>query len=129
MWTETAYGLFVCLAIVLYHRLVKCTLQYGRQLRELRNTCCDVVKTLRQGDPVKANSFIILVRKIDDGSVVYTNKCGSNERELIRFLADKSFPEHVLKVLNMPDANSLSHTIMVYKASDDVHECLACMQL
>ena len=128
MWNEWAHVMFLVVVVVIYDRLLRFTLRYGKRLRGLRNSCADVMQDISRGNAPRPSEYMVLVRKQGTDVVAYTSRCGVNERELLRILGDKGVPHQILKFINIPDAHHLSHTVGTYKDSDEKYECVSCMR-
>jgi hypothetical protein len=127
MWNEWAHVMFLLVIVVVYDRLLRFTLWYGKRLRGLRNSCADTMQSITNGSAPRRSEFTIVVRERGTNAVTYSSRCGVNENELLRILGDDHIPSKILKFMNIPDAHHMSHTVGVYKDSIEKYECVSCM--
>ena len=127
MWTEGAHIVFLLLLAVIFHRVIQSTLQYGKRLRRLRQTCAAAFEDLSAEKTPESDEFIVLVREKESKNMVFRNNCERNEKELKRIMNDPQLKNEVVSFKHIPDAENMSHIIGVYKDSDETYECMACM--
>ena len=127
MWTEGAHIVFLLLLAVIFHRVIQSTLMYGKRLRRLRQTCATAFENLNTKGTPENDEFIVLVREKEGKKMVFQNNCETNEKELKRIMNDPQLKDEVVSFKHIPDAENMSHIIGVYKESDEIYECMACM--
>tara|TARA_B110001450_G_scaffold255393_1_gene282831 strand:+ start:180 stop:569 length:390 start_codon:yes stop_codon:yes gene_type:complete len=127
MWTEGAHIVFLLLIAVIFHKVIQSTLLYGKRLRRLRQTCTTAFEELNAKRTPENDEFIVLVREKEGKNMVYRNNCETNEKELKRIMNDPQLKDEVVSFKHIPDAENMSHIIGVYKDSDAIYECMACM--
>lgn len=128
MWTEGAHVVFLLLLAVIFHQVIQSTLQYGKKLRRLRQTCTTAFEDLRaKRTPENDDEFIVLLREKESRNMVFCNNCETNEKELKRIMNDPQSKEEVVSFKHLPDAENMAHIIGVYKDSDETYECMACV--
>tara|TARA_B110000046_G_scaffold179477_1_gene208781 strand:- start:1992 stop:2381 length:390 start_codon:yes stop_codon:yes gene_type:complete len=127
MWSHAAHLVFLLLMAIIYHRIIRSTLHYGRRLRKLRQTCEATIGKLEACETPDDDDIIVVVREKDTQRTVYMNNCSTNEKELLRIMNDSQVREQVVVFKHIPDAEHMSHIIGVYKDANKKYECLACI--
>ncbi len=119
--------IFLLVIVLVFNKVLQNSLDFGKKLRRLRDTCGNVAADLEQDKTPESDDIIVMVRNKDTGDIVYERHCDTDKKEIKRLMNDNDLREQVITFKHLPEAENLSHIIGIFKESSETYDCIACI--
>ena len=127
MWQDGAHAIFLLVIVLVFNKVLQNSLDFGKKLRRLRDTCGNVADDLKEDKTPDPDDIVVMVRNKATGDIIYERHCDADKKEINRLMNDNDLREQVITFKHLPEAENLSHIVGIFKESSETYDCIACI--